>query len=111
MIVSPTVVIAVGDTVLVTANDGFRGVPVAVAEPDAVIAEPVGGVPVAVAVFVMMFAVRSCAVTDREPVHVTDAAGASVAGIVGEQLSELTFGSDTDTFVNVTFPVFVAVIV
>ena len=110
--VSPTVVIAVGDAVLVTANDGLRGKPVAVAEPDAVIAEPVGGVPVAVAVFVMTFAVTSAAVTTREPVQEIVAFGASFAtGIVGEQSSELTFGSATEAFVSETLPVFLAVIV
>ena len=96
---------------MTTESPGVR-VAVTVTEPVPVIAGPDGGVPVAVAVFAILPASTSAWVAAYEPVHEMLASIARVAtGIVGVQLSVPTFGSDTDTFVSATFPVFFAVIV
>jgi hypothetical protein len=70
----------------------------------AVTAAPVGGVPAAVAVFTTEPASTSACVSVYDAEHVVDPPGASVA--TGQDTAP-TFGSETPTEVNVTFPVFV----
>jgi hypothetical protein len=69
-----------------------------------VTADPVGGVPVAVAVLFTTPASTSACVSAYDFVHVVDAPGASV---VAGQVTEPIFGSETPTLVSVTLPVFV----
>jgi hypothetical protein len=69
----------------------------------AVIAEPVGGVPVAVAVLFTTPASTSACVSVYNFVHVVDAAGARE---VNGHVTVPTFGSVTPTLVSVTLPVF-----
>ena len=67
---------------------------------------PLGGVPVAVAVFTIEPASMSATVTVYDAVHVIETEGASVD--TGQLMTERPGnGSVTPTVVNVTLPVFV----
>ena len=82
------------------------GVAVTVAEPCAVTAGPVGGVPDAVAVLLTAPASMSAWVTVRDAVHVVDAPGAN--DDTGHEMADRPgSGSVTPTEVRVTLPVLV----
>jgi hypothetical protein len=73
---------------------------------------PVGEVPDAVAVFVTFPASTSACVVEYDAVHVTDAPGANDAAPAGQLTADNVpvpenAVSPTDTFANVTLPVFV----
>ena len=100
--------------VLETVNDGFWTA-VTVAPEEAVTTVPFGEVPVVVAVLVTLPAFRSACVVVRVALHVSVAFGASVAGRVTAEPTELVQvmvpspdrGSLSPTDVSVVFPLLV----